>query len=82
MAVLLGVLVAGLVMIFDDSEWLDPLVHLVIATVILVGTWHLLRESMHLALDDVLPPQRFGSTWARHNTLAAFTVGEVGSPDQ
>jgi len=33
--------------------WVDPAVGLVIATVIVVGTWDLLRHSMRLALDAV-----------------------------
>ena len=54
-AVSLGVVVAGLVMLFTGWYWLDPLVSLVIVAVILVGTWGLLRESMHLALNAVPP---------------------------
>jgi cobalt-zinc-cadmium efflux system protein len=33
--------------------WLDPAVSLVIAVVITVGTWSLLRDSLNLALDAV-----------------------------
>jgi cobalt-zinc-cadmium efflux system protein len=54
-AVSLGVVVAGLVMLFAGWYWLDPLVSLLIVAVILVGTWSLLRESMHLALNAVPP---------------------------
>jgi len=54
-AVSLGVVLAGLVMFFTGWYWLDPLVSLVIVAVILVGTWGLLRASMHLALDAVPP---------------------------
>jgi len=54
-AVSLGVVVAGLVMLFTGWYWLDPLVSLVIVAVILVGTWGLLRESLHLALNAVPP---------------------------
>jgi cobalt-zinc-cadmium efflux system protein len=54
-AVSLGVVIAGLVMLFTGWYWLDPLVSLVIVAVILMGTWGLLRESTHLALNAVPP---------------------------
>ena len=49
----LGVVVAGAVMLYTGWVWLDPAVSLVIAAVILVGTWGLLRDSVNLALDAV-----------------------------
>ncbi|MBK6899871.1 MAG: cation transporter [bacterium] len=49
-AVSAGVVVAGVVMLRTGWVWLDPTVSLVIAAVILVGTWGLLRESVDLAL--------------------------------
>ncbi len=52
-AVSLGVVVAGFVMLFTGWYWLDPLVSLVIVSVIVAGTWSLLRESVHLALSAV-----------------------------
>ena len=48
-----GVVVAGIVILFTGWNWLDPLVSLVLAAVILYGTWGLLRESLDLALDAV-----------------------------
>jgi cobalt-zinc-cadmium efflux system protein len=48
-----GVVVAGLVILLTGWNWLDPLVSLVLAVVILAGTWGLLRESLDLALDAV-----------------------------
>jgi len=52
-AVSLGVVVAGVMMIFTGWYWLDPVVSLVIVAVIVVGTWGLLRESVQLALNAV-----------------------------
>lgn len=52
-AVSAGVVVAGIVIHFTGFTWIDPAMGLVIAIVILVGTWGLLRESMELALDAV-----------------------------
>jgi cobalt-zinc-cadmium efflux system protein len=48
-----GVVVAGAVILLTGWGWLDPLVSLVIAGVILVGTWGLLRESVGMSLDAV-----------------------------
>lgn len=52
-AVSLGVVFAGAGILFTGWLWLDPLVGLVIAAVIVVGTWGLLRESLTLALAAV-----------------------------
>ena len=48
-----GVVVAGAVIMATGWVWVDPAVGLVITTVIVVGTWDLLRHSMRLALDAV-----------------------------
>jgi cobalt-zinc-cadmium efflux system protein len=52
-AVSLGVVVTGIVMINTGWYWLDPVISLVIVTMIVIGTWSLLRESMQLALSAV-----------------------------
>lgn len=52
-AVSLGVALAGIAMIFTGWYWLDPVISLVIVTVIVISTWGLLRESMQLALSAV-----------------------------
>ncbi|MFA7594251.1 MAG: cation diffusion facilitator family transporter [Thiohalobacteraceae bacterium] len=52
-AVSLGVVIAGVLMLFTDWYWLDPLMGLVIAVVIVISSWRLLRESLDLALDAV-----------------------------
>ncbi len=52
-AVSLGVVVAALVTRSTHWDWLDPVVSLVIAAVIFVGTWGLLRASINLALQAV-----------------------------
>jgi cobalt-zinc-cadmium efflux system protein len=49
----LGVVIAGGVILLTGWTWLDPLVSLAIAGVILVGTWNLLRESLGMSLDAV-----------------------------
>jgi cobalt-zinc-cadmium efflux system protein len=52
-AVSAGVVVAGIVIVLTDWDWLDPVVSLVIAAIILVSTWGLLRDSVNMALDAV-----------------------------
>ena len=49
----LGVVVGGALYLWQGWDWLDPVISLVIAVVIVVGTWGLLRESVDLALDAV-----------------------------
>ncbi len=49
----LGVVVAGALILFYGFNWIDPLVSLLIATVILLSTWGLLRDSLNLAVDAV-----------------------------
>ncbi len=51
--VTLGVLGAGVLMIFTDANWLDPAISLVIVAVVLWSTWGLFRDSMRLSLDAV-----------------------------
>ena len=52
-AVSLGVAVAGVVVLLTGWLWLDPAVTLVLAAVIVVGSWGLLRDSFKLALQAV-----------------------------
>lgn len=49
----LGVVVAGFVIWRFGFSWVDPLISLVIAVVILASTWGLLRDSLNLAIDGV-----------------------------
>lgn len=49
----LGVVAAGLAYLQFGWVWLDPVVSLVIAVVIVLGTWGLFRQSLHLAFDGV-----------------------------
>src|SRR5947208_2333121 len=52
-AVSAGVVVAGIAIVFTGLHWIDPTVSLIIAAVIVWGTWELLRESLNLALQAV-----------------------------
>lgn len=48
-----GVVIAALIIKFTDWFWLDPVISLVIALVIFIGTWGLLKDSLNLSLDAV-----------------------------
>lgn len=48
-----GVVVAGALTLWKGWDWLDPLVSLAVAAVVVVGTWSLFRRSLHLLFDGV-----------------------------
>ena len=48
-----GVVVAGALTLAFGWAWLDPVASLVIAVVIVWGTWSLMRQSTHLLFDGV-----------------------------
>lgn len=50
-AVSLAVVIGALVIAFTGLLWIDPALSLLIAAVIVAGTWGLLRDSVDLALD-------------------------------
>jgi cobalt-zinc-cadmium efflux system protein len=52
-AVSLGVVASGALIYFYGLSWVDPVISLVIAAVILLSTWGLLRDSLNLAVDAV-----------------------------
>lgn len=49
----LGVVLAGIAMIYTGWFWLDPVISLLIVVIIIVSTWGLLRDSLRLALSAV-----------------------------
>lgn len=49
----IGVVISGIVITYTNWFIIDPIISIVIAIVILVSTWELLRDSMRLALDGV-----------------------------
>ncbi len=50
-AVSLGVMLAGILILFTGWLWVDAAMSLIVLLVILVGTWGLFTESLGLALD-------------------------------
>lgn len=54
-AVSLGVVAAGVLILYTSWLWLDPAISVAIALVILWSTWSLARDSINLSLDMVPP---------------------------
>jgi cobalt-zinc-cadmium efflux system protein len=52
-AVSAGVVAAGLGIILTGWHWLDPLISIAIALVVLIAGWGLLRDSLHLSMAGV-----------------------------
>lgn len=48
-----GVVVSGLIIYFTHLYWIDSVVSLIVAIVILRGTWSLLSDSLRLEMDGV-----------------------------
>jgi cobalt-zinc-cadmium efflux system protein len=73
-AVSAGVVVSGVLIFLTRWSWLDPAVSLLIVAVILVSTWGLLRDSVHLSLDGV--PAGVNST-----AVMSYLAGQRGVTD-
>ena len=48
-----GVVLSGLIILRTGWTWVDPLVSLIVVSVILAATWGLLRDALHLSMDAV-----------------------------
>lgn len=48
-----GVVLAGVLTLWQGWLWIDPVVSVMIALIIIVGTWSLFRRSLHLLFDGV-----------------------------
>ena len=49
----LGVVLAGVAILYTGLLWIDPVVSFIISGVIVAGTWGLLRDSVRMSLDAV-----------------------------
>jgi cobalt-zinc-cadmium efflux system protein len=74
-AVSLGVVLAGVGMLYTGWIWLDPAMSLAIAAVIVVSTWGLLRDSVHLSLHAV--PQHVDTERIREYLSGLDGVAEI-----
>lgn len=70
-----GVVVAGALALWWGWTWIDPVVSLLIAAVIVVGTWSLFRQSLHLLFDGV--PDQVDLMAVRQSLLDLPGVTEV-----
>jgi len=68
----LGVVVAGVVIIFTGFTWIDPVVSLMIVAVIAWGTWGLARDSLAMGLHAV--PARIDLTEVKNISSTAITA--------
>ncbi|CAE6788795.1 cation diffusion facilitator family transporter [Paraburkholderia haematera] len=50
-----AVAISGLVILYTNWTWLDPVMSLLVVVVVVYGTWGLLRDSVRMALDAVPP---------------------------
>ena len=74
-AVSLGVVLAGVVIIYTGARWIDPAVSLLVVLVILYGSWGLLRDALHLSLDGV--PANLDSVSIKEFLAAQRGVADV-----
>jgi cobalt-zinc-cadmium efflux system protein len=70
-AVSFGVVVSAIGVMLTGWTWLDPASSVLIAVVITIGTWSLLRDSLNLALDAV--PNNID-----HDGIERFLAGQPG----
>ncbi len=47
----LGVVIAGVAILYTGWLWIDPAISLLIVAIVLIGTWGLLRDSFNYAMD-------------------------------
>ena len=70
-----GVVVAGALSLWFGWAWLDPAASLAIAAVIVLGTWGLFRQSLHLMFDGV--PSHIDIDAVRHQLETLPGVSRV-----
>jgi cobalt-zinc-cadmium efflux system protein len=73
-AVSLGVVIAGAIILIAGWVWIDPAASLIIAVVIVVGTWQLLRNAMNMALHAVPPGIDPGAVRAHLDAVAGVVA--------
>ncbi|MFA6223534.1 MAG: cation diffusion facilitator family transporter [Desulfomonilaceae bacterium] len=48
-----GAIVAGLLIVYTNAFWIDPIVSALIGILILISSWGLLKESVHVLMEGV-----------------------------
>jgi cobalt-zinc-cadmium efflux system protein len=70
-----GVVISGVIIYFTKLYWIDSAVSLIIAIVILKGTWSLLKDSLRLEMDGV--PKAMDLDKIKHELLKGNGVIDV-----
>jgi len=70
-----GVIVAGALYLWQGWTWIDPVAGIVIAVVVIFGTWSLFRQSLHLLFDGV--PEHISMPEVREALVAITGVASV-----
>lgn len=70
-----GVVVAGALYLWQGWAWIDSVVSLLIALIVIVGTWSLFHRSLHLLFDGV--PDGIDIKHVRQSLLDVAGVGDV-----
>lgn len=70
-----GVVLAGAVYLWRGWMWIDPLMSVIIALIIVAGTWSLFRQSLHLLFDGV--PEQINLPAVRQCLMAIDGVADV-----
>lgn len=71
----LGVVIGGALYLWQGWSWIDPVMSLAIAVVIVLGTWSLFKQSLHMLFDGV--PEGIDMAAVRALLLRLPGVGEV-----
>jgi cobalt-zinc-cadmium efflux system protein len=71
----LGVVIAGILINNTGWTWIDPLIGLVVAAIILASTWQLLNDSIRLSLDGV--PTTIDTAAVINDLRGVFGVQDV-----
>jgi cobalt-zinc-cadmium efflux system protein len=71
----LGVVIGGALYLWQGWAWIDPVMSLVIAVVIVLGTWNLFKQSLHMLFDGV--PEGIDMVAVRALLMALPGVADV-----
>ncbi|MCX7256200.1 MAG: cation diffusion facilitator family transporter, partial [Polaromonas sp.] len=71
----LGVIIAGALYLWQGWAWIDPVMSLAIAVVIVAGTWSLFKQSLHLLFDGV--PDSVDLAAVRQRLLGLSGIADV-----
>ena len=66
-----GVVISGIIISYTDWMWIDPVIGIILALIIMVSTYNLLKESLLMTLDAVWHHLHI---WAISTTESAATI--------